>query len=152
VAQDYAEVARPYRVAAAQGHARAQTAQGALIGILYVQGEFVAQDYAEAARLYRLAAQQGIVLAADALKELSSERAYVAFCCTAWAAARVRDAQAQELPQAVQGGAVLRRRVPAARVARAQAALQVVGGGRGGGAAVKEARRHALEPCATTHG
>jgi TPR repeat protein len=55
VAQDYAETARLYRLAAAQGHAVAQFN----LGTMFDQGQGVAQDYAEALRLYRLAAEQG---------------------------------------------------------------------------------------------
>ena len=55
VAQDYAEAARLYGLAAAQGNVDAQFA----LGGMFYDGEGVAQDYAEAARLYHLAAVQG---------------------------------------------------------------------------------------------
>jgi uncharacterized protein len=56
VKQDYAEAQRLYRLAAAQGHARAQYS----LGTMFEKGWDVAHDYAEAVRLYRLAAAQGI--------------------------------------------------------------------------------------------
>ena len=52
---DFAEAARLFRLAAAQGNA---DAQNALAG-MYANGEGVSEDSAEAARLYRLAADQG---------------------------------------------------------------------------------------------
>jgi TPR repeat protein len=55
VAQDYAEAVRLYRLAAAQGHATAQSN----LGYMFYEGQGVAQDYAEAVRLYSLAAAQG---------------------------------------------------------------------------------------------
>ena len=55
VAQDYAEAARLYHLAAVQGHARAQM----ILGNLFRDGQGVAQDSAEAVRLYKLAAAQG---------------------------------------------------------------------------------------------
>ncbi len=55
VAQDDAEAARLYRLAAAQGHAFAQYCLGAMLE----EGRGIAQDYAEAARLYRLSVAQG---------------------------------------------------------------------------------------------
>jgi TPR repeat protein len=55
VAQDYAEAARLYSLAAAQGRARAQVN----LGVMFYNGRGVAQDYAEAVRLYSLAAAQG---------------------------------------------------------------------------------------------
>ena len=55
IARDYAEAARLYRLAAAQGHAIAQIN----LGGMFQDGHGVAKDYAEAMRLYRLAAAQG---------------------------------------------------------------------------------------------
>jgi hypothetical protein len=55
VAQDYAEFVRLYSLAAAQGHATAQSN----LGLMFYNGECVAQDHAEAVRLYSLAAAQG---------------------------------------------------------------------------------------------
>ena len=52
---DYAEAARWYRRAAAQGHTGGQFN----LGLLYTNGEGVPQDYAEAVKWYRLAAEQG---------------------------------------------------------------------------------------------
>jgi TPR repeat protein len=66
VAQDDAEAARWYRLAAEQGHAGAQFN----LGIMFANGRGVGQDDAEAARWYRLAAEQGHADAADALKRL----------------------------------------------------------------------------------
>jgi TPR repeat protein len=59
VEQDYAEAVRLLRLAADQGHARAQ----ANLGAMFSNGQGVAQDYAEAARLYGLAADQGLAIA-----------------------------------------------------------------------------------------
>jgi hypothetical protein len=58
VPQDYAEAAKWYRLAAAQGFAEAQDA----IGLMYAYGQGVPQDYAEAAKWYRLAAAQGLAV------------------------------------------------------------------------------------------
>jgi TPR repeat protein len=55
VAQDHAEAVRLYGLAAAQGHAGAQTN----LGFMLEYGRGVAPDTAEAIRLYRLAAAQG---------------------------------------------------------------------------------------------
>jgi TPR repeat protein len=55
VVQDYAEAVKWYRLAAAQGHAAAQSN----LGTMYVNGQGVVQDYAEAVKWYRLAAAQG---------------------------------------------------------------------------------------------
>jgi hypothetical protein len=55
VKQDYVEAVRLYRLAAEQGHARAQCYLG---GMLWY-GRGVVQDRVEAARLYRLSAEQG---------------------------------------------------------------------------------------------
>ena len=55
VSQDYVEAARLYRLAAEQGHARAQCD----LGLMFDCGLGVKQDKAEAVRLYRLAAEQG---------------------------------------------------------------------------------------------
>jgi TPR repeat protein len=59
VAQDDAEAARLYRLAADQGYAVAQNN----LGCMFKHGQGVAKDYAEAARLYRLAAEQGYAVA-----------------------------------------------------------------------------------------
>jgi TPR repeat protein len=55
VAQDDAEAARLFRLAAEQGHAGAQMS----LGYMFNNGQGVAQDTAEAIRWYRLAAEQG---------------------------------------------------------------------------------------------
>lgn len=55
VPQDYAEVARKFRVAAEQGVVEAQFN----LGVMYRKGEGVPQDDVEAARWYRLAAEMG---------------------------------------------------------------------------------------------
>jgi TPR repeat protein len=54
--QDLAEAARWYRLAADQGHAKAQYN----LACLYGTGQGVPQDHAEEARLLRLAAAQGL--------------------------------------------------------------------------------------------
>jgi TPR repeat protein len=59
---------RLYRLAAEQGHARAQTS----LGLMFYHGEGVAQDTAEAIRWYRLAAEQGQADATEALKQLDA--------------------------------------------------------------------------------
>jgi TPR repeat protein len=59
VAQDDAEAVRLYSLAAAQGHAYAQSD----LGHMFETGQGVAQDYAEAVRLYSLAAAQGYAYA-----------------------------------------------------------------------------------------
>ena len=55
VLQDDAEAVRWYRLAADQGHAKAQYN----LGVMYDNGDGVPQDYAEAVSWYRLAADQG---------------------------------------------------------------------------------------------
>lgn len=55
VEQDYAEAANWYRIAAKQGHSRAQHN----LALKYESGEGVSQDYSEAAKWYRMAAEQG---------------------------------------------------------------------------------------------
>ena len=55
VARDYAEAARLYRPAAAQGDAEALNN----LGYLFLHGLGVPRDRAEGIRLYRLAAAQG---------------------------------------------------------------------------------------------
>src|SRR5262249_19851201 len=55
VPQDEAEALKWFRLAAAQGHARAQLN----LGLLYATGEGVPQDDAEALRWFHLAAAQG---------------------------------------------------------------------------------------------
>ena len=52
VAQDYKEAARLYRLAAEQGHAKAQ----GNLGIMYESGRGVAQDYVRAHMWYNLGA------------------------------------------------------------------------------------------------
>ena len=59
VVQDYAEATKWYKLAAAQGNARAQSN----LGVMYESGKGVVQDYAEAAKWYKLAAAQGFALA-----------------------------------------------------------------------------------------
>ena len=68
VAQDYAEAARLYRLAAAQGHAGAQNN----LGGMFDHGQGVAKDRAEAIRWYRLAAAQGNAIAQSSLKRLGA--------------------------------------------------------------------------------
>ena len=53
--QDYKEAVRLYRLAAEQGHAKAQSN----LGLMYAKGHGVTQDYKEAIRLYRLSVAQG---------------------------------------------------------------------------------------------
>ena len=55
LAQDYAEAAKWYRLAAEQGHAKAQFK----LGVMYDNGQGVTQDDAEALQWYRKAAEQG---------------------------------------------------------------------------------------------
>ncbi len=55
VPQDHSEAVRWYRLAADQGHDRAQCC----LGHMYDSGKGVPQDYSEAVRWYRLAADQG---------------------------------------------------------------------------------------------
>ena len=59
VAQDYAEAAKWYRLAAEQGHLKAANN----LGSLYYAGDGVLQNYAEAAKLWHIAAKQGMMLA-----------------------------------------------------------------------------------------
>ena len=68
VAQDYAEAARLYRLAAAQGNAGAQSN----LGYIFENGNGVAKDRAEAIRWYRLAAAQGNAIAQSSLKRLGA--------------------------------------------------------------------------------
>jgi TPR repeat protein len=68
VAKDYAEAVRLFRLAAAQGHARAQFN----LGVMFESGLGVAQDRAEAIRLYRLAAAQGHATAQNGLRRLGA--------------------------------------------------------------------------------
>ena len=53
--QDDVEAVRWFRLAAEQGHAKAQF----YLGLMYRTGKGVPQDYVEAARWFRLAAEQG---------------------------------------------------------------------------------------------
>jgi TPR repeat protein len=55
VLQDYAEAAKWYRLAVAQGHAGAQIN----LGVMYHSGQGVLQDYTKAHSLYNLAATKG---------------------------------------------------------------------------------------------
>jgi TPR repeat protein len=55
VVQDHAEAAKWYRLAAAQGHVRAQNQ----LGLLHDSGKGVVQDHAKAMTWYLLAAEQG---------------------------------------------------------------------------------------------
>jgi hypothetical protein len=77
VAKSIGKAERLYRKAAAQGLADAHHA----LGHLFTAGLGVSKDFVEAARLFRLAAEQGDADAPDSLKELASEREYVAACC-----------------------------------------------------------------------
>ena len=58
VSQDYGEAVKWWRLAAAQGNARAQRN----LGIAYENGRGVAQDHREAAKWFRLADKQKIGL------------------------------------------------------------------------------------------
>jgi len=69
VAQDYVEAARLYRLAAEQGHVRAQCN----LGVMFDCGVGVKQDKAEAVRLYRLAAEQGNAFAQFSLGRMFDE-------------------------------------------------------------------------------
>ena len=60
---DYAEALRWYRLAAAQGDARAQFN----LGYMYHYGQDVTQDYVEAVKWVRLAAAQGLAIAQNNL-------------------------------------------------------------------------------------
>jgi hypothetical protein len=122
---DHVEAARLLGLAAAQGHQEAQFE----LGCLYVQGKGVPQDPAEAGRLWWLAAAQG---EDDAREGLKNSVVHARVRRRVLHGLR-RDAQAQDVHQ-VQGGALLRRGVPAAGVGRAQAALQDLEGGRSSGA------------------
>jgi TPR repeat protein len=55
VEQDYVAAANWFRIAAQQGHARAQHN----LALMYESGDGVLQDYSEAAKWYRMAADQG---------------------------------------------------------------------------------------------
>jgi TPR repeat protein len=68
VAQDYAEAARLYSLAAEQGFAHAQVN----FGVMFEYGQGVAQDTAEAIRWYRLAAAQGDTAAENLLAQLGA--------------------------------------------------------------------------------
>jgi hypothetical protein len=59
VPQNLGEAAKWYRLAADQGHVRAEFN----LGVMYAEGQGVPQDYAEAVRWYRLAADQGLASA-----------------------------------------------------------------------------------------
>jgi TPR repeat protein len=85
VSQNHVEAARLWKLAAAQGRTDAHFALGAL----YAEGAAgVARDYAEAAELLRMSAAQDCAEAVDALKELSSGRAYASACCVGCGATR----------------------------------------------------------------
>ena len=56
LSKTYAEAVKWDRLAAEQGHARAQYN----LGVAYSNGEGVEQDYVEAVKWWRLAAEQGI--------------------------------------------------------------------------------------------
>jgi TPR repeat protein len=84
VSQHFAEAARLYRLAAAQGNAGAQIC----LGGLHNEGKGVPQDYAEAARLFRLAAAQDCPGASEELTALASRREYVSICCMGCGATR----------------------------------------------------------------
>jgi len=68
VAKNYAEAVRLYSLAAAQGHAVAQSN----LGTMFHEGHGVAQDTAEAIRWYRLAAAQGYARAQTRLALLGA--------------------------------------------------------------------------------
>ncbi len=63
VPQDYATAVKYYRIAADQGHAKAQS----YLGICYETGKGVPQNYGEALKYYRIAADQGDTLAQTCL-------------------------------------------------------------------------------------
>jgi TPR repeat protein len=71
VAQDYAEAIKWYRLAAAQGYARAQ----ANLGLMYLDGQGVAKNLNEAERLLRLATDQNLVGAVALLVEVQRQLA-----------------------------------------------------------------------------
>jgi hypothetical protein len=79
-----AEAVRLFKLAVAQGHALAQLS----LGRCHLEGDGVRADVAEAARFYWMAADRGLALAAEALEELSSERAYVSVRCMGCGATR----------------------------------------------------------------
>jgi len=55
IGQDYKEAVKWYRLAAEQGHLKAQSN----LGVMYDNGRGIVQDYKEAVKWYRLAAEQG---------------------------------------------------------------------------------------------
>jgi TPR repeat protein len=121
---DSVEAARLWRLAVVQGHAEAQ----AFLGALHHEGTGVARDDTEAMRLFRLAISAG-----GRARQFERDDASRGAGGRPQLRRRMlhglrRDAQAQDVRQ-VQGGALLRRGVRAARVGQAQAALQPLGGG-----------------------
>ena len=64
--QDYAAAANWFKMAAEQGHARAQHN----LALMYENGEGVPKDYSEAAKWYRLAADQGLASSQNNLGSL----------------------------------------------------------------------------------
>lgn len=60
---DYVAAAKGFRLAAAQGNAKAQV----ILGVIYTSGQGVVQDYAEAVKWFRLAAAQGDATAQSSL-------------------------------------------------------------------------------------
>jgi len=57
VQRDYVEAASWFRMAAEQGHAKAQHN----LAVMYQNGQGVSQDYFEAAKWYRMAVEQGTI-------------------------------------------------------------------------------------------
>jgi hypothetical protein len=89
----------------------------------------VPQDFVEASRgLWRLAATQGVAEAQSHLTDLASERVYVSVCCMGCGATRKLKTCAK---CKVAHFCTAESGVRAARVGRAHAALQALGGGRG---------------------
>jgi TPR repeat protein len=66
VPEDDKEAVKWYRLAAAEGHARAQF----LLGSMYDDGEGLPEDPKEAVKFYRLAAEQGHAKAQARLNEM----------------------------------------------------------------------------------
>jgi hypothetical protein len=84
VPQDYAEAARLYTLAAAQGFAPAHRC----LSYLYTEGKGVSQDVVEATRLWRLAAAQGVAETHALFAKQPGERVYFSVCCLGCGATR----------------------------------------------------------------